>query len=403
MKILIAEDEAVSRRLLEAYLQQLGYEVVAVEDGALAWRAFQGEEFHIVISDWLMPEMDGLELIRRIRAQPGTGYVYCLLLTAKSERADLLAGMDAGADDFIAKPFDRDELRVRLRAGRRVVDLESALFDSVKELRQAREKEIATGATIQKELLQGRAPRTLPGLRVAALTLPSQLIDGDFYDFYLHDHRVLDLVVGDVMGKGVPAALLGAGIKNSFSRALSRLLITLDRDRLPDPDEIVSHVHGEMTPLLLRLEQFATLCYARFDLNRRRVSFVDCGHTKTLHFHDEPATVTRLEGPNLPMGFSEWETYSQVSAPFNTGDTFLFYSDGVTDTESPSGGFFSEERLAELVRVNGRRDPQDLIEHLRRAVVEFAGTEQFGDDLTCVAVQVEKWPGGARQGGGSHS
>jgi sigma-B regulation protein RsbU (phosphoserine phosphatase) len=392
MKILMAEDEAVSRRLLEAYLQQLGYEVVAAANGAEAWELFRAGEFHIVISDWLMPEMDGLELIRRIRAAPSTGYVYCLLLTAKSEKEDLVAGMDAGADDFIAKPFDRDELRVRLRAGRRVVDLETALLDSLTQLRRAREKEIGIGARIQKELLQGRAPRTLPGLRVAAMTLPSQQIDGDFYDFYLHDHRILDLVVGDVMGKGVPAALLGAGIKNSFSRALSRLLITLDRDRLPDPDEIVSHVHGEMTPRLLRLEQFATLCYARFDLNRRKVVFVDCGHTKTLHFRDATCAVERLEGPNLPMGFSEGETYRQVAAPFEAGDLFLFYSDGVTDTESPTGEFFAEERLAELVRVNGRREPQDLIERIRAAVVEFSGSEQFADDLTCVAVQVEKWP-----------
>jgi sigma-B regulation protein RsbU (phosphoserine phosphatase) len=392
MKILIVEDEAVSRRLLHAYLQQLGYEVTAAENGAEAWRLFQADQFHIVLSDWLMPEMDGLELIRRIRAAPCPGYVYTLLLTAKSEKQDLVAGMDAGADDFIAKPFDRDELRVRLRAGQRVVELETALLNSLDELQRAREKEIGIGARIQKELLQGRAPRTLPGVRVAAVTLPSQQIDGDFYDFYLHSHRCLDLVVGDVMGKGVPAALLGAAIKNSFSRALSRLLISLERDRLPEPEEILTLVHGEMTPRLIRLEQFATLCYTRFDLNRRKVVFVDCGHTKTLHFRDSTCAVERLEGPNLPMGFSEAETYRQVSAPFDAGDMFLFYSDGVTETENPEGELFAEERLAELIRVNGRREPQEVIEKITSAVVEFSRSEQFADDLTCVAVRIEKWP-----------
>lgn len=398
MTILIAEDEAVSRRLLQAYLEQLGYQVAVAGNGAEAWHRFRNGDYHIVVSDWLMPEMDGLELIRRIRAHSCPSYVYTILLTAKSEKEDIVAGMDAGADDFIAKPFDRDELRVRLRAGQRVVELETALLGSLNELQRAREKEISIGAKIQKELLQGRAPRTFPGVQVAAVTLPSQQIDGDFYDFFLHSHRCLDLVVGDVMGKGVPAALLGAGLKNSFSRALSRLLISLERDRLPEPEEILTLVHGEMTPRLIRLEQFATLCYARLDLNRRKVVFVDCGHTKTLHFRDDTCAVERLEGPNLPMGFSETETYRQVAAPFDAGDMFLFYSDGVTETESPEGDFFAEERLAELLRVNGRREPQQVIEAVRSAVVEFSGSEEFADDLTCVAVQIEKWPSASRTG-----
>jgi two-component system, NtrC family, sensor kinase len=131
MKVLIADDEVVSRRLLQNYLQRWGHEVVAAQDGAEAWSLFQAGEFPIVISDWMMPKMDGLELIRQIRARHRPGYVYAILLTSRSHKEDLVEGMESGADDFLTKPFDRDELRVRLRAGQRVIELETALLHSL--------------------------------------------------------------------------------------------------------------------------------------------------------------------------------------------------------------------------------------------------------------------------------
>jgi two-component system NtrC family sensor kinase len=142
MKILIADDDAVSRRLLQSYLQKWGYEVTAAQDGAEAWRLFEAGLFPAVITDWMMPELDGPGLVRRIRSSQRPGYVYAILLTAKSQKEDLVEGMDAGADDFLTKPFDRDELRVRLRAGERIIRLEQ-------NLRETR------GALIQSEKLAG--------------------------------------------------------------------------------------------------------------------------------------------------------------------------------------------------------------------------------------------------------
>lgn len=130
MKILIADDDPVSRRLLQSHLQKWGYEVEAVPDGAEAWRRFEGGPFPMVITDWMMPELDGPGLLRRIRSSRRPGYVYAMLLTARSQKEDLVEGMDAGADDFLTKPFDRDELRVRLRAGERIIRLEHGLRET---------------------------------------------------------------------------------------------------------------------------------------------------------------------------------------------------------------------------------------------------------------------------------
>jgi CheY-like chemotaxis protein len=137
VQVLIAEDEPVSRHLLQSYLERWGYRVVSARDGAEAWGLFEQEEFPVVISDWMMPGMDGLELIRRIRLCRRPGYVYAILLTAKSQKEDLVQGMEAGADDFVSKPFDPDELRVRLREGERIIRLQQTLAEQNRALREA--------------------------------------------------------------------------------------------------------------------------------------------------------------------------------------------------------------------------------------------------------------------------
>ena len=127
MRILIADDSIVSRHLLEATLRKWGYEVVVATDGAQAWDYLRREDApQLAILDWVMPELTGPEVCRRLREEQGA-YTYVLLLTSKSQREDLIAGLDSGADDYITKPFDQHELQVRLRAGTRIVKLQAEL------------------------------------------------------------------------------------------------------------------------------------------------------------------------------------------------------------------------------------------------------------------------------------
>jgi two-component system, cell cycle response regulator len=136
MRVLIADDSDLSRRLLEQTLKGWGYEVTAVADGAAAWQVLNGNNApELAILDWMMPGFTGPELCRMIRGNSREPYIYILLLTSRSDREDVVAGMDAGADDYVTKPFDRHELQVRLRAGRRIIDLQAQLVATREALR----------------------------------------------------------------------------------------------------------------------------------------------------------------------------------------------------------------------------------------------------------------------------
>lgn len=138
MKVLLAEDDIVSCRIMEDMLRDWGYEVCVAGDGVAAWKMLQEENApQLAILDWMMPGMDGLEICRRLHQTNNRNPIYVILLTAKREREDIVSGLEAGANDYITKPFDPEEVRARLQAGRRIVELQSELSGRVKELQEA--------------------------------------------------------------------------------------------------------------------------------------------------------------------------------------------------------------------------------------------------------------------------
>ncbi|MGH9404191.1 MAG: GGDEF domain-containing protein [Terriglobia bacterium] len=146
MRVLIAEDDPVSRRVLQAHLVKWGYDVRVTRDGQEAWDALQTDDCpNLAIFDWMMPSMDGVEVVRRLRARASSTYVYVLLLTAKGQKEDIIAGLEAGADDYLTKPFDAQELQARLRTGSRILDLQSELIAAHEALRKEATHDYLTG------------------------------------------------------------------------------------------------------------------------------------------------------------------------------------------------------------------------------------------------------------------
>jgi sigma-B regulation protein RsbU (phosphoserine phosphatase) len=259
-----------------------------------------------------------------------------------------------------------------------------------KKLAQARERELSIGSHIQRELLLGRLPGLLDGARVSVLTIPSEGIDGDFFNFIQHSDRCFDFIIGDIMGKGVAAALLGAAAKSQFERAFSFLAGKTITRNLPPIQDIVTYANQLMVQKLMDLESFITLCYARVDLEKRTLEMVDCGHTRLLHHKKGKNKANLVQGHNMPLGFSKDDEFLPVILPISTGDTLLFYSDGITEAENPKGEFFGEERLGQLLTQGSLMGTRELVEMIRKKVILFRKSETISDDLTCMALRIHQ-------------
>ena len=400
-KVLVVDDEPGILNAIRRVLRKETFEIVVTEEPEEALQRLQHEAFAALISDQRMPTMEGTYLLEQAREL--TPDTVRILLTGYVDIHVAIEAINRGeVFRFITKPWDDEKLRSTVRQAVSQFELKqenkrlnaltekqnSELAQLNKELAAAHQQEVHNASRIQQGLLQSQGLPELAGLEIAVLSIPSQQIDGDFYDFFEHGDHCLDLVVGDVMGKGVPAAILGAATKNQLLRAMNQLLA--DGGTLPSPEEVVSLAHVGVTRQLIDLESFVTVCYARFKLNEGQLDFVDCGHTKSVHFSRRSMACTTLQGRNMPLGVSASERYEQVRVTLEPGDILVFYSDGLTEAQNFAGELFGIERLIELVYQHCNVPPADLVEALHTAAVEYMGIEAFTDDFTCIVCRIKE-------------
>jgi PAS domain S-box-containing protein len=288
-----------------------------------------------------------------------------------------------------AKPWPEETVNMLYLVGNVFVSA-MGRRDAQMKLEAARAREVEIGSRIQQALLLS-SPPTSSDFDIAALTIPSKGIDGDFYDFLLYPNRSLDVIFGDVMGKGVPAALISAGAKTEFLRSLSHLLVSASRGTIPQPADIVNSVHSIVTPHLLTLDGFVTLSYVRFNPQAKTVTVVDAGNTRLLRCNMDDGAIDVLTGFNMPLGFTPAEVYVEAQYDYSPGDVFLLYSDGATEARSPDGEMFGTDRLQEILTRERLLAPRLIVDSVRDAVIAFAGTSDLADDLTCICLKI---PGG---------
>ncbi len=393
MRVLIVDDERVNRMVLERKLRQWGHEPVEAVDGEQAWELMQREPFRMVITDWMMPRVDGLELTRRIRQSPLGGYTYVLLLTARSGTEALVEGIEAGADDFVQKPFVTDELRARLRAGERVLQLESDLEERNHRLERANQlaqRDLDAAATMQQALLPTRDADP-PSVCTAWRFLPASTVAGDVFNVHVLDEHRASFYLLDVAGHGVPSAML------SFT--LSKLLApTAGVDGLVKRP--IDHPpHWEVTPPAEMLhalnrrfqddseaQHYFTMVYGIVDGARGTVTLAQAGHPSPLLLRAD-GRVERLGDSGFPVGLLPGADYEQSEHAFAPGDRLFLYSDGVTECASPAHGAFGIGRLEAVV---GTLAPEPLpacVTRIEDALRSWRDAAPFADDVSLLAIE----------------
>lgn len=403
--VLIVDDDPLVLKALDKTLQDPHFEIILAKDGKEALALLHKQQFAVIICDQTMPDITGAEVLREaVQLQK---HAIRILLTGSSDLNTVVQAINVGqASQFILKPWDEATLRqlvvgsvekhVLLKENERLQELAADQHNQLSKAHENLTRELRLGARIHEVMLLGKVPDDIPGVSVAATTVPSRDIDGDFYDFFRPLSQLFDVAIGDVMGKGLPAALVGTAVKTQLTRfavPFNRLQVFdkhgIWRDDVFSPQEIILRVQQEVAPALIDLEYFASLFYGRFDLKQATFSYVDCGSSKPLHYRSVPRHVEELAGDNFPIGVLPSETFSTYTTRFEKGDVFVFYSDGVTEARSPSGELFGVARLKHLLEVECRQSATQLLTTIKRAVVDFAQKENFDDDLTIIVVRID--------------
>lgn len=259
----------------------------------------------------------------------------------------------------------------------RYIEQREALAETVERQRDDLLRELELAAQVQRLFLPSGKPST-PGLEVAGMMHPARGVGGDYYDYFPVDARTTQLVVADVAGKGVPAALL-----MSATAAAMRLEANHDRNML-------EQVQRLNTGILLASddERYVTLLIAEIDTQRRMMRYVNCGHNPALLFRAKTGTLTRLESSCPPIGLSPEEICELASEDLSPGDVLVFYTDGVTEAENRLGEEFGMERLSVTVRSGSLLSAEDLMISIYNAAADFCG-DDFNDDVTILVVKCD--------------
>ncbi len=387
-KILIADDHELSRFKLQSDLEKWGYEVNVAEDGEQAWEYFQKNEYSIVITDWMMPKLSGLELVRMIRGSEQSNYVYVIMLTARAEKHDIVAGMGAGADDFLTKPFHRDELQVRLRAGIRITNLNRQLNATNKRLLSSQ----TAAAEMQKSFLPTVKPR-IKDCNLAWSHVSCGRLGGDLFNVVSLDDEHVGLYMLDVNGEGIPAALLATGLSRVMSPASDPASLLVERSdtdanaSIRQPADVLKELNRRFGAQDER--QFFSIAYGLLDLNSRELQFSSAGHPPLL-YQRSGASPSMLNIDGFPIGIdAEGQEFQQQSISLRPGDRILLYSDGLPDAMNGEGEVFGAARLLESMETLSRELLDHAVESLTQELADWRGEAEFTSDVSILALELQ--------------
>lgn len=397
MKFLIIDDDPISRRILENYLKILNNEVISAVNGVEGFNTLRSQKgFDIIITDWIMPEMDGIELCRKIRSSKYEKYLPIILLTSKGDKQDLIAALNAGADAFLTKPVNLQELQAQIHVCERILTLEEELADKLKELQKAHDRlrnDLKAAAKIQSAMLP-KEPPNFPRLECDWYFQACETIAGDMFNVFKLDENHLAVYVLDVSGHGIPAALLSV----SLSRALTPfpeqggILLKFDEAsknyQISSPKEVVEELNRRF-PIMAQTGHFFTILYGIFEFPECVFRFVRAGQIGPIVISEEKVNIYN-EGGSVPIGIVENAECEEVLLKLNCGDKVLFITDGVSETINKDEEEFEIERILKLFSENKTTGIKDSITLLCESIEKFSEGLPQRDDITILGIEVRK-------------
>lgn len=383
--VLLADGSAAHRQLLRTELEGAGYRVIEAGDGEAALRLCHEREPELILSDWNLAGLSGMELCRAHRALPRRGYGFFILLTTRNDTADVTAGMQAGADDFLIRPISGAELLARLGAAERVLDMQDTLSTANDRLRRTLDRLNAAQEQINNDLREARKlqqalirerQRSFGPLRLSLLMRPAGLIGGDLVGFHQIDDRTVGLHAVDVSGHGVAAALITARIATQIE--------SLSLDMRLTPAGVVRCLNELMLDGM-QTDSYLTMIYGRLDLPTGQLRLVQAGHPHPVLQRADGGLELVGQG-GLPVGVLPGATFGQTEIALAPGDRLLIVSDGLTDVCSRRGDILGEEGLRTILQLNAPLSGFSLLESMCWSVSEFASGERQ-DDVSAVLVE----------------
>lgn len=391
--VLIVEDSPVYRRLLARMLAQWGYTVSEAENGIAALDILANQPVSLVISDWEMPEMDGLSLCREIRSRQFGHYVYVILLTAREAPDDLTLGFDAGADDFLSKPVEQSELRARLHAGARVLSLESTLAARNARLSEALrqiEQDLEVAARIQQSVLPAHQQRHQDYFS-DWIFLPSAWVSGDIFNVFPLDNH-LGFYCVDVSGHGVGAAMMSLAVARQFlhGRAVERFLFTADNE-VASPAEVVRILNGRFCSDEVEIVSYFTMIYGVIDLATGEGRLCQAGHPTPFIVTPEGEARTVGNG-GAPVGLMPDLCWTDVNFSLAAGERLCLFSDGITECENLVGEQFDQMRLQASLQAGAGLTLNELLPQFARHLVHWRSGDNkeplaMADDVSLLVIE----------------
>ncbi len=401
LRVLVVDDSRLQRRILTGALRKWGFAVTEAECGEQALEQCAREPPDLVLSDWMMGGMSGVEFCRAFRDRAGPAYGYFILLTSRSEKGDVAAGLDAGADDFLTKPVNMAELRARVAAGARIVTMQRELAEKNRAIRETLEDLQSIHARIDQDLKQARKiqeslvperSRRFGASRFNLLLEPCGHIGGDLVGLFSPGLNRVGFYSIDVSGHGITSALLAARLAGYLSATHFDQNVAMEARQyafygLKRPIEVARTLNARLVADK-GVDEYFTMIYGTVDLYRGKVEMIQCGHPHPLVLRRDGQAEFLGRG-GMPLGLLDDPVCDEISVELEPGDRLLLYSDGMTECRVRGGRMLGEKGLGDMVsRIfstgQGGGLLDDLYGQLSAALPDGAS---FEDDVSAVLLE----------------